>query len=158
MSKTNKHLNQARDSVKTVLTSRELTKDSNFGRPGSSSNEKPIWRFERIDRDGPFAFNLAREDFKHKEVLEKLMEYGCMTWSEIVMQTHDNKKSKHHYLSSGGFSKAARDRINTKHFDHDSIFSFALQNKLRIIGLREGAEFYIVWYDPDHEFYPGSKK
>ena len=158
MSRKNRDLNQSRDSVKTVSTSRELKKDSNFEKPASSSNEKPIWRFDRIDRDGPFAFNLARQDFKHKEVLQKLMEYGCMTWNEIVSQTHDGGKSKHHYLSSNGLSKDACERINTKCVDHDNIFSFALQNKLRIIGLREGAEFYIVWYDPEHKFCPGSKK
>lgn len=36
----------------------------------------------------------------------------------------------------------------------DSIFSFALMNKLRIIGIRQGDYFYVLWYDPKHEVYP----
>lgn len=40
----------------------------------------------------------------------------------------------------------------------DSIFSFALQNKLRIIGLRINEIFHILWYDPNHEVYPVNKK
>ena len=32
--------------------------------------------------------------------------------------------------------------------------SFAFNNKLRIIGLRQGDYFYVLWYDPEHEVYP----
>jgi len=39
----------------------------------------------------------------------------------------------------------------------DSIFSFALTNKIRLIGLKEGRVFYVIWYDPNHDFYPVNK-
>ena len=64
----------------------------------SSEDKKPLWVFDRIDRQGEFAFNLSRADFKHREFLEKLIEYSDMTWSEIRRQTHDDGKSKHHFL------------------------------------------------------------
>lgn len=129
-------------------------------RSGSTIKQKPIWRFDLIDRSGKFAFDLARSDFKHREVLQKLMEYGDMTWDEIGRQQHDkSRKTKHHYLSVDGLSKEAMERIQAKHFDEetDTIYSFALQNLLRIIGLRQGAEFHIVWYDPKHEFCPSTR-
>ncbi len=126
----------------------------------STIQEHPIWRFGNIDRDGPFAFRLSRPDFSHKEVLQKLIDYGNMTWSEIDKQQHDkSRKSKHHYLSIGALSNAAKERIVAKHLEEetDALFSFAFQNKLRIIGFRHGAEFHIIWYDRNHEFCPSSK-
>lgn len=126
----------------------------------STIKETPIWRFDKIDRDGKFAFNLSRKDFKHKEVLQKLIEYGNMTWDEISRQQHDRtRKTKHHYLNPVSLSNEAVERIKAKHFDEytDDIYSFALQNLVRIIGLRYGAEFHIVWYDPNHEFCPSIK-
>ncbi len=127
----------------------------------STINETPIWRFDKIDRDGKFAFDLSRKDFKHQEVLQKLMEYGNMKWGEISKQQHDKSgKSKHHYLDIESLSHEAEIRINVKCLEEDTdrIYSFALQNLLRIIGIRDGAEFHIVWYDPNHEFCPSSKK
>lgn len=126
---------------------------------GSAIREKPVWRFDMIDRDGKFAFDLSRKDFQHKEVLQKLMDYGGMTWGEIDRQQHDRGKSKHHYLNFDALSNDAKERIRAKGLEEDSdaIYSFALQNLLRIIGIRQGAEFYVVWYDPKHEFCPSKK-
>lgn len=126
---------------------------------GSTINEKPIWRFDLIDRDGKFAFDLSRNDFQHREVLQKLMDYGGMTWREIDNQRHDKNKSKHHYLNPELLSAEAWARIKARRLedDTDAIFSFAFRNLLRIVGLRQGAEFYVIWYDPKHEFCPSAK-
>lgn len=128
---------------------------------GSTIQETPIWRFDKLDRDGKFAFDLSRSDFKHMEVLQKLIEYGNMKWAEIDRQQHDQfGKKKHHYLSLGSLSSEAAARIRAKQLEEDTelIFSFALQNRLRIIGIREKAEFHIVWYDPNHEFCPSTRR
>lgn len=144
---------------KRVVADRKSQKQVVVDRSCSTIHEKPIWRFEMIDRSGEFAFDLSRGDFRHREVLQKLMDYGCMTWAEIDRQKHDRGKSKHHYLSYESLSDAAKGRIEARKFDEDTdaIFSFALQNMLRIIGFRRGAEFYVVWYDPEHQFCPSSK-
>lgn len=132
-----------------------------ISKTGSTINQTPIWRFDLLDRAGKFAFDLSREDFNHREVLQKLMDYGNMTWAEIDRQQHDvSRKTKHHYLSRSALSSDAIERIKAKHLedDEDGIYSFSFQNLLRIIGIREGAEFHIVWYDPKHEFCPSSKR
>lgn len=93
-------------------------------------------------------------------VLKKLIEYGNLTWGEIKRQTHDRtNKSKHHYLSGAKLSREAEQRIRAKHLeeDADDIFSFALMNKIRIIGLKQDAEFHIVWYDKEHQFSPSTR-
>ena len=65
----------------------------------SSDGEKVIWRFDKIDRTGKFAFDLSRTEFKHKLFMEKMISYNGMTWTEVKKQTHDDNKSKHHFLS-----------------------------------------------------------
>lgn len=123
-------------------------------------NKKTIWLFDWLDNDGTFAFNLNRRDFDSRDFLEKMIAYSNMTWEEISHHTHDNGKSKHHYLPSNGLSKDAIERIKAKHLDEhtDAIFSFAFQNLIRIIGIRDGELFHVVWYDPKHEFYPTKRQ
>ena len=41
--------------------------------------------------------------------------------------------------------------------DADIIYSLALGSKERLIGIRKGAVFQVVWYDATHEFAPGKK-
>lgn len=136
--------------------SKKTVKGENY----SSDSLKSVWCFDRIDRVGKFAFNIDRDDFSHKDFLEKLLNYGSMTWSEIKKQTHDDGKSKHHFLPTYELSKEAIDRFKIKGFpeEADSIFSFALENKLRIIGIRKNEFFHVMWYDPEHEFCPSKKK
>lgn len=126
----------------------------------STDNEHVVWRFDWIDRSGEFAFDINRNDFKHKEILEKIINYNSMTWGEVKLQTHDRYgKSKNHYLDYDGISDIGKKRIHAKHFDEytDSIFSFSLMNVLRIIGIRIDNYFYAVWYDPNHKFYLSKK-
>lgn len=128
--------------------------------PQSTISHTPIWRFDKLDRDGKFRFDLYRPDFDSQEVLLKMIDYGNMKWSEICSQTHDkHNKSKHHYLSEQELSEDAKERIKAKHLEEDTdvIFSFSFRNTLRIIGIRNDAEFHIVWYDPNHEFCPSTR-
>lgn len=126
----------------------------------NSDGKQIIWRFDMIDRSGVFAFDLNRDDFLHKEVMEKMINYSNMTWMEVKQQTHDGGKSKHHLLPVDFLSKEAVTRFKAKHLDEysDAIFSFALQNKLRIIGIRENENFHVLWYDPEHKVCPSHKK
>lgn len=131
------------------------------GNNGSSDGQKVIWLFDDVDKDGMFAFKLDRieKDSNLKEIFDKLLDYSSMTWSEVKKQTHDDGKSKNHNLDVEKLSKDALDRVEFKCKENDdSIFSFALQNKLRIIGVRENNFFHVKWYDPNHQFCPSRKK
>lgn len=125
----------------------------------NSDTSKIIWVFDKPDKNGDFAFDLNKieDDNNLKKIFEKMMMYSTMTWAEIKKQTHDSSgKSKHHFLDADGMSPSARRRIEVMRFEEysDSIFSFALENKLRIIGIRENNLFHVIWYDPGHNFYP----
>ena len=122
----------------------------------SSENEKVVWVFDMVDVGGPFAFNTNRKEFEHKNFLDKMLAYSRMTWAEIRRQTHDGGKSKHHYLTEvERLSKVAQQRIKELRLENDTdrIYSFALGNKLRIIGLRDREKFHVLWYDAEHEVY-----
>ena len=121
---------------------------------------RPVWFFDKLDKSGLFAFDTTRPDFQHKDFLDKMIAYCNMTWIAIKSQTHDSGKSKHHTLDEQGFSKEAKERIRAKGFEQetDRIFSFAFDNKLRVIGLKENEAFHVVWYDSQHQFYPSNKK
>lgn len=151
MSKSNKRTKKANANI-----SKQITKIS-----ASTDGEKVVWCFSRIDRGGQFAFHPDNQYLDSRFILEKIIEYSSMTWREVMNQTHDNGKSKHHFLNNpDGFSREAVDRICKLRLESemDAIFSFALTNKIRIIGLRDGERFFPVWYDNDHSFYLSKKK
>ncbi|WP_346683105.1 hypothetical protein [Megasphaera stantonii] len=94
-------------------------------------------------------------------ILDKMIAYSNMTWFEIMRQTHDAGKSKHHYLSNPEkLSKQAKMRLKNLALEDmaDSLFSFAFNNTLRIIGLVNGDDFHVLWYNANHEVYPSKKK
>lgn len=129
-----------------------------------SYHERPItWTFDRVDMDGEFAFDLNRiEENEHvREILEKQVSFSKMSWQEIKTATHDAKgKSKHHNLEIESLSAEAKRRIEKLQLsedDRDSIFSFALQNKLRIVGIKEEPFFHVLWYDPEHKVCPSKR-
>ena len=132
------------------------SKKSVITRNHTTDSRKIIWTFENVDKDGYFAFDVNRDDFQPLEIFDKMIFYSKMTWADIKKATHDNGKSKHHFLDMDKLSKQAKKRVAKKGLSEnsDSIFSFALQNKLRVIGRRENEFFHVLWYDPNHEFCP----
>lgn len=136
------------------------SKKSTVKTPVSYENVCPIWVFDRIDRNGQFAFDIERKDFNHYEILDKMISYATMTWSQLRYQTHDDGRSKHHYLEADKLSKEAQERLKAMHLEEESdlIYSIALQNKLRVVGLRDKDKFHVLWYDPEHDVYPATKK
>lgn len=125
------------------------------------SNQKClVWRFDKVDRNGPFRFDLDREEIQrqYKKLLDIIMIYSYRTWNEIMQATHD-EKGKHHFLNGSSLSKEAKERIRALRLEEDTdrIFSLAIYNKVRLIGLREKEVFHAIWYDAEHEFCPSER-
>ena len=104
---------------------------------------------------------LWTEGLMDQNFLDKIIGYSSMTWAEIRRHTHDNGKSKHHYIGREieKLSQSAKSRIISLKLEEetDSIYSFAFSIILRIIGLRDGEKFHVLWYDARNEVYPSSK-
>lgn len=90
-----------------------------------------VWTFHNIVRAGEFAFDPSRKDFDAEKFLRKLLDFSTMTWARIEV-------------------KGLSDQT-------DALFSFALENIVRVIGIKDGANFQAVWYDARHDFYPADK-
>lgn len=118
-----------------------------------------VWVFHRVVRTGKFSFTSDRSDFDSKEILDTVIEYNQLTWAEIMRATHGTRgKTNHHYIGDhlDDLSKAAKDDVRkfVEEQQLDKLFSFRLNGKTRIYGLRDGEKFEVMWYDPNHEFYP----
>ncbi len=120
----------------------------------STDDKNVIWVFDKLDKGGEFAFNIDGDGFRHHDFLDKMICYSNRKWSEVKRDTHDKGKSKHHFLEIDTLSKAAQERIKKLKLEEfsDAIFSFAFDNKWRVIGIRENELFHVVWYDPEHKF------
>jgi hypothetical protein len=117
----------------------------------NSSKGSPIWRFGILDFDGEWHWNLDAATLRN--VRDKLVGFESMTWAEI-------EGKRHHYLSAGSVSKTALDRLEEIRQDDaaDLLFSLACSGPERLIGIRAGREFRLLWWDPEHEVCPSSKK
>jgi len=117
--------------------------------------ETPVWCFDKVDINGVFCFNPDAVDCNF--LIRKFMALNGMTWAKIKQMTHDDGKSKNHPLTYEGISAEGKERIKIKGIekeDYDAIFSIALTNTHRLIGLKEGRVFHVIWNDENHKFYP----
>ena len=117
--------------------------------------ETPVWCFDKIDKGGTFCFNQDTLDCKF--LIGKFISLNGMTWAKIRQATHDNGKTKHHSLDYDGISADGKARIKAKGIDeedYDAIYSIALTNMHRLIGLKMDRVFHVIWNDENHKFYP----
>jgi hypothetical protein len=120
--------------------------------------ETPVWCFDEIDKNGMFCFNHVNIDCKF--LIEKFIALNGMTWAKIRQATHDDGKTKHHSLDYEGISAEGKARIKAKGIDeedYDAIYSIALTNMHRLIGLKRDRVFHVIWNDENHKFYPSKK-
>lgn len=123
------------------------------------NQEKPTWRLRRMAFEGPFGWQQATGEILH-EVRGKLTAFETMNWSEI-----DRAGDKHHYLTASKLSKEAKDEFKrlcdarlSREEELETVFSFRLSNKERVVGFRVAGLFDVVWWDPEHAFCPSEKK
>ncbi len=141
-----------RGKIPTAATSRDGGKrDIPIQEHTSPDQKKPSWRFGRFDADC-VDWGMATMKANLEKVLNGLAKYENLTWLEIKKMTHDNGKSQNHPVRLDGLTKEAIKRLNKiKNEDIVSVFSLRLENKFRIIGIRDGAILNILWIDPGHK-------
>jgi hypothetical protein len=117
----------------------------------NSDSKPPIWRFNHVDFDGPFGWSKLSLD-QLKELQRSMSSMEAMTWQDIA-------RTESHFLTHG-ISKEAMTRLEEIGQDDaaDILYSMRISGKRRIIGIRVGREFSILWWDPDHQVCPSQKK
>lgn len=109
------------------------------------------WRFSGADKGGSFGWAI-QPDAKFREVMEKLHEFECKNWSDII-------KAKSHPIAVNDLCKEARDRLaDIKRDDVDELMSFRLTGPNRVWCIQAGNIMRALWWDPDHKICPTKKK
>jgi hypothetical protein len=113
----------------------------------SDQRASPSWLMGKLDTDGPWCWTkMTAADAL--AVAVRLRHLESMKWLEI-------EGPKHHAVGVGDLCGDAQRRLEEIHLDDtDSIFSFRLDARKRIWGIRLGAQVYLLWWDPEHEVCP----
>jgi len=110
------------------------------------------FRFGRLDHEKWALCKIERKH--HKRLLERLAHFEKMTVGQAKAA---NLLADYEMAECP--NKSARKRLNNQYDGQDSISRLAIapSEDLRLMGIREGNEFHIVWWDPNHDVWPEGK-
>jgi hypothetical protein len=124
------------------------------------NSEKPVWQVGLLDLDGPFA---PKETYGWRSMtgetvrdfLDKLRSLETMTWAEIMRPVKTN-----HAISTDDICPEAQARLEVLGREAcDTLYSLGpFGNLPRLLGIREGPVFKVVWWDPEHRVCPSTLK
>jgi hypothetical protein len=87
-------------------------------------------------------------------------DFASMTWSEV-----ERAKKGNHDIPIEKIDRYYRDRLKdlidsevVKLVHPEKLFGFRLEGKKRIYGIRIGARFHVIWFDPEHDVVPSKLK
>jgi len=132
-------------------------KPSNIIDPEQGRNKPLVWRLGRMVCDSNRKWNWCKcaEEKKMFEILQKLGDIEKMTFHEL------NSSKRHHSIKVEQIAKktpTAYKELEILKLDTElSLFSLALEGKLRVWCIFRANLFSILWYDPDHDIYPKEK-
>lgn len=122
--------------------------------------------FEYADRDGEWSWGQERNWCSQQAkdgsgcAIRLTMNDMCqLTWAEIFSQTTGGKDrhKKHHSQSWESICNEAQQRWIDIDRTEEELFRFRIGSKQRIWGVRQGATFFVVWWDAEHQIYPTEK-
>ena len=85
--------------------------------------------------------------------MPKLCDFETMTWAQIKGAAGGRRHgTNHHSLAIvDDLSDEATRRARALRLGVDELFSLRLTGRKRLIGIRSGRHFKVLWYDPEHE-------
>ena len=104
---------------------------------------------------------LSHKDLWH-DLLAKLQNHSTMKWQELNAASGGRRSGNNHHVL-----EPSRDLTDSGHDAWEKqpddlrdmpLFSLRLSAKQRIIGFRDSAVFFPVWYDPGHNFAKTSRR
>jgi len=114
-----------------------------------------VWRVHDnyIDYDHPkFGWQGVKIlDFLRK-IIQALQSYERLKWREVRCKDHC------HPWELDELPTEFYRRLQERQILVDELFQISLGNKPRVLGVKEGKIFYLMWYDPDHKFWPTKAK
>lgn len=113
---------------------------------------KPFaWTLESIDLDGPFGWHAVPAAELLTSVIPRLLSLQTMTWSELLAVGC-------HEIEITAIVKEARERLTELGYEIETIYSVRVTGRCRVFGVKDGAIFRVLWWDPEHQICPSQKK
>lgn len=110
------------------------------------------WRFNAVDKNGPFAWSNMADGGEFMTVINKLAGLETMTEAE-------QGQNGCHFIEIHKLSKDAQERLREiKLDDLDEIYSVHVTGRLRVFCVHRPQYMRVLWYDPNHEVCPSIKK
>ena len=150
---------KSKATVKTVKkasfrTRPKASKQAKTTQQHNYNNQKPSWRFSRLELVDPFGWHKLDIEKLH-EIRSRLVNFETMTWNEILIIG----KKRHHSIDTKDLCKHAQDRLEELRLDDiDSLVSLSLNGPGRIWGILQQSSLLLLWWDPDHQVCPSNMK
>ncbi len=110
------------------------------------------WRLGSVDTDGRrgwYQLDKGTALYLHN----KLASFESMTWGELAASTN------HKQIPVENLCAAAQQRlVELRRDDLGDLWELRLGGKQRVWGWRSGDVMNLLWWDPEHEVCPSSKK
>lgn len=110
------------------------------------------WRFNAVDKGGPFAWAKLSDALQHKLLIEKLAEFETMNEASLG-------SNGCHFIPTTSLCKEAQARLVEIELDDlDELYSMRVNGKVRVHCVHRPQYMRLLWYDPEHKVCPSPKK
>lgn len=113
------------------------------------------WRVHNnfIDYDHPeFGWCNVEILYFLQKIVQALQGYEGLTWREVKEKRHC------HPWGVDDIPTECFNRLEERQIDIEQLYQIPLGSKPRIIGYKNGAIFYLMWWDKKHNFCPTKVK
>lgn len=123
--------------------------------PNDYKSMTVIFHLDKKDIIGNWSWGLERNklEIEYQDIIEPYLEHPKNTkWGTLEMERYGkDNKTKHHHMPLGGLKDEIQVRWKEIEIEHSEVFTFRITGKKRIWGFRRVNNYFIVWWDPEHE-------
>ena len=116
----------------------------------------PIWSLALLDLSAHVGGwqHLGQEDTD--ELLTRFRRWEAMTWSQILAEAG---RTRNHFIDVSQCCPDAQARLGFLGLDdQEQLMSLSVNSRARVIGILDRAIFKILWWDPDHQICPSTRR
>lgn len=126
--------------------------------PKDSVNRRIVFCFDCVDLEADCPWSLAHmSDEEHRLLLLKMRDFEKATVGEIISPSYQAFTCYPDFTQCP--NQTPQDRL-AKYYERegDALARFRLGGTERLYGFLVGNEFHILWWDPNHEVWPSTRK
>lgn len=111
------------------------------------------WTFRYAVCEGSWGWHWAAGRTLGRDVLPRFEDYATMSWEALA--TTGSHPIDHQPLPAEARQPLVAVRPD---LGDESPYSLAITPRMRVVGIRMGAVFLVLWRDPDHTLFPNRLK